>query len=362
MPLLADRADDRLVWVGLGVALAAVVALTLFQYLGSLVFAVFLYYAMRPIRRRLDDRISHANVRVTVTVLAVAVPILLVCGYAAVLGLQELRTVLAAPELRQYRPAFQPYLDLAREGKLERLWGRLQGGSTAVSGHRALLETALRRVAAVTTVLFGVLSRVFLLTVFLFYLLRDDYRLRAWFCESVDLGEDTQEFLDTVDGDLETVFFGNLATVAVSAVIATVTYLLLNLLVPGPAVVTTPILLGLLTGIGMLVPVVGMKIVYLPYGAYLAVAALLGTVPGFYPVLFLGVAVVLVDTIPDFFVRSFLASRSGLHMGLILLGYVLGSLVFGWYGLFLGPLVVVVLVNYGTVVFPEVAGELTLGS
>ncbi|WP_439027903.1 hypothetical protein [Haloarchaeobius sp. DT45] len=39
----------------------------------------------------------------------------------------------------------------------------------------------------------------------------------------------------------------------------------------------------------------------------------------------------------------------------------LGSLVFGWYGLFLGPLVVVLVVDYGDVVFPELAGRLTLG-
>ena len=38
-------------------------------------------------------------------------------------------------------------------------------------------------------------------------------------------------------------------------------------------------------------------------------------------------------------------------MGLVLLGYVLGVMAFGWYGLFLGPLVVVA-VHFAHPIFP----------
>ncbi|WP_435334267.1 AI-2E family transporter [Haloarchaeobius sp. TZWWS8] len=359
MELLVDRETDAFVWLAAGFVLVSVVAFALFDYIGSVVTALFLYYATRPLHRRLDDHVEHSNLQVVATVLVVLLPMVAVLGYGLLLGLQELNTVLSGSSMEGYRNSLQPYIGLAKHGHLEALWQVAQGKTS--SSVMATARSALKPALGAATVVFAVLSRLFLISVFLFYLLRDDHKLRAWFLGSVELDDRTRDLVESVDDDLETVFFGNLAVVAVSAGIATVTYLLLNLVVPGPDIVTIPILLGLLTGMGMLIPVIGMKLVYLPYAGYLVFAALAGSIPMWYPLVFLAVAALLVDTIPDFFVRSLLAARSGIHMGLILLGYVLGTMVFGWYGLFLGPLVVVLVVHFGKTVFPRLAGELTLG-
>lgn len=137
------------------------------------------------------------------------------------------------------------------------------------------------------------------------------------------------------------------------------TYYGLNFVVPGGPVVVIPILLGLLTGIATLVPIVGMKLVYVPYTLYLVGLALVGSVPVLHPVAFFVAVFVVVDTIPDFFIRSYLAARSGVHMGLVLLGYALGTMAFGWTGFFLGPLVVVLAVHFGRLIVPDLADRVS---
>ncbi|WP_435345305.1 AI-2E family transporter [Haloarchaeobius sp. HRN-SO-5] len=360
MNVAGQRGGRTAVWVGLGAVIALVVALALFRYLGTLLFAIFLYYATRPIYRRLDRYSDHPDLTTTVTILVVVVPMLAVVVYAGVLGLRELDQFLATDVFQSYRSMLDPYLTLAREGELRRLWSALltdpeRSVSPAV---QEVLRSVVGPIQTLAGLAFALGSRLFLLLVFLFYLLRDDQKLRSWFYRSIDDDERLVAFAEAVDDDLEAVFVGNLAIVVVAAVTAAVTYYGLNVFARGSAVVGIPLLLSLLIGIGTLVPVVGMKLVYLPFGAYLLASSLATQRPLWHAVAFLVLTFTVVDTVPDFLGRAFLSSRSGIHMGLVLIGYVLGTMAFGWYGLFLGPLVVVLAVHFGTEVFPDLASRL----
>lgn len=122
----------------------------------------------------------------------------------------------------------------------------------------------------------------------LFYLLRDDEKLRRWFYESVDHDDEIVSFTESVDDDLETVFLSNLAVIAVAAVTAVVTYTGLNYFASGGPVVGTPVLLSLLIGIGTLIPAVGMKLVYVPYGLILLGFALTTPTPLWHPTASMG--------------------------------------------------------------------------
>jgi hypothetical protein len=68
--------------------------------------------------------------------------------------------------------------------------------------------------------------------------------------------------------------------------------------------------------------------------------------------LFGGVAFVIVDTIPDIVVRPYVSGGS-LHVGALMFAYILGPLLFGWYGIFLGPMLLVVVVHFARIVAPE---------
>lgn len=47
--------DEQLAWGLLAASLVAVTVFALYQYIGVLVFAIFVYYAIRPIYRRLTS-------------------------------------------------------------------------------------------------------------------------------------------------------------------------------------------------------------------------------------------------------------------------------------------------------------------
>ena len=362
MNVLNEREIGRLIWLLLGVLIAALLVTGLYSQIGTLLFALFLYYATRPLYDRLDTYISHPNLTVTLTILAVVVPLLLVVGYALMQALAELDQLLARHSLTGYRTYVQPYLSLVREGRLQRLVELLleSPNQPLPAGVRSTIQRLMGPVSTVLGFVVTVLGHLFLMLIFLFYFLRDDHKFAAWFYNQFD-DDRVVEFTSAVDADLQTVFFSNLAIVAVSGGIATVTFYLLNLVAPGGAIVTVPILLGLLIGIATLIPVVGMKIVYVPYIVYLLGLAVLTPTPLWHPVVFAVVTAIIVDLIPDFFIRSLLSAQSGVHMGLILLGYIVGSLAFGWYGLFLGPLIVVVTVHYAHQILPDLVDHVGFG-
>ena len=360
MGVFRGRDGKRLVWTILGLIIAALIGLALFRYVGTLLFAIFVYYATRPLYRWLDRYIDHPNVTTTITILFVIIPMVAIIGYAGIVALRELDQFLAASNLEAYRARFQPYLRLAHQGNIEQLLEsfRSGAGSSITEVLRQGLPSAVQQVASIAGFVFSVLARLFLMLTILFYLLRDDHRLRQWFYDSIDHEQRIVDYANDVDDDLETVFVGNLAVILVAAIVAVATYYGLNFLASGGPVVGTPVLLSLLIGIGTLIPAVGMKIVYVPYGLFLLGLAVTTPTPLWHPIAFLILTFVVVDTVPDFFARSLLSARSGIHMGLVLLGYFLGTLAFGWYGLFLGPIVVVLATHFADKIFPDLMDDL----
>ena len=346
---------DRVGWGLLGLLLFGLVGYVLLAFIGTLTFALFVYYATRPIYRRLDSHITHPDLVTAGTLLAFTLPMLTILSYAVSVGIQELNQFLGATNLVQYQQIVQPYVDLAQLSSPRRLAEVLlsdQGGALS-SGVGNVLERYIGPVTTYAGALIAILTRLFLLFTFAFYLLRDDRKIAAWFRRSFDYDHGVVEFAERVDEDLETVFFGNLITIVATGLIAVAVYLALDWLAPGNTGVAYPILLGLITGIATLIPVVGMKLVYVPYTLILLVLAATGSGPLWFPFVFFVVTLVVVDTFPDLFVRSYVSSGN-ITMGLVLFAYILGTLVFGWYGIFFGPILLVAFVHFAKEVFPRI--------
>lgn len=351
---------DRVAWGLLGFVLFGLVGFVLLSFIGTLSFALFVYYATRPLYRRLDRHVEHSDLTTAATLLAFTLPMLAIVGWAILVGVEELNAFLGATNLENYQSMLEPYVDLAALSSPQRLAETVtaSGGGGLDPEVQGALEGLIGPVTSSAGAVFNVLVRLFLLFAFVFYLLRDDHRLAAWFRRSFGYGHGAVEFAEGVDDDLETVFFGNLITIVITGLIAVVAFLALNWLAPGDTGIGYPILLGLLTGLATLVPVVGMKLVYIPYTLVLAGLALAGSLPLWFPVAFFVVTLLVVDTFPDIFVRSYVSSGS-LHMGLVLFAYVLGTVVFGWYGIFFGPILLVAFIHFARDVFPRlVSGDL----
>jgi predicted PurR-regulated permease PerM len=187
----------------------------------------------------------------------------------------------------------------------------------------------------------------FILLAGTYYLLTDGSQLVGWFLDNFDESGVVKSYAVAVDDELSSILFGNILNAFVTGIIGILVFSGYNLVAPEAVKVPFAPLVGALTGAGSLIPVVGMKIVYLPVGAILAVAAVASGQPSAFGfvILFLLLAFVVVDTIPDFLIRPYV-SGNRTHVGLLMFAYILGPIAFGFYGIFLGPILLVLLAEF----------------
>jgi predicted PurR-regulated permease PerM len=343
-----DRA--RLAWWGVVAVLGVAVALFVASFVGTVVLGLFIYYGVRPLHRRLERWIDRRGVAASLTVLFVVLPVVALIGYAGLVAGREFAAV-AGPTVTDAVLGRLPG-DPQSIGVALQSPGELLGGFGRGSELGSLLSTGLDALAAAGN---GLLHLTLALSI-TFFLLRDGPTLVAWFHD--DIAEEngvSDAYLRAVDADLETVYFGNVLTVLSVGVAAVVVYNGFNAVAPPPLRLPFPTLLALLTGVATFVPLVVGKLVYLPATGYLAWTAVrtdAGTGVAAWVGGFLVVCFVVLDLVPQTFVRPYISGQS-LHSGLVLFAYVLGAALFGWYGLFLGPLVLVLVAQAANVVLPE---------
>ncbi|MEF8824733.1 MAG: AI-2E family transporter [Halapricum sp.] len=355
------RSDNhsRIAWMGLAFVLSGALLFVLYSFVGTFVLGLFLYYASRPIYGRLRRRIRPPTLAASVALFVLVLPVFLLFWYTAALGLGELRSI-AELDLSGYEGLLGPYIDFAGlTGELQTVLRTLVSDPEQVLAESRLRNVLMDVVAAVTEYLGVVLTgllHLFVALALAFYLLRDGDRLVAW-TRTHFTDETLVTYGRAVDTDLKTVFFGNILNALLTGTIGAIVFSILAAIAPPAIPVPVPILLGLLAGAGSLVPVVGMKIVYVPVSLYLAGLAVISDPQLlWFPLVFFGVTFVVVDTIPDLVIRPYVSGRN-LHVGAVMFAYIFGPLLFGWYGLFLGPLILVVITDFARVVVPDLSGS-----
>jgi len=360
------RSRSRIAMWVLALVLGGILTFVVFSYVGTFVLGIFIYYITRPIHRRIAKRVPTSTLAAAVSLTVLALPLILLFGYTVYVGAFQLAAFAESQDLTAVTNALQPYLGSlgASGGGTPSITAIAQNPQQFVSG--GVTDTAQRvlvSAAGYLSVLGNALIQLFIVLALAFYLLRDDHRLAGWFRDEL-AGEGTPVYyyFATVDRDLKTIFFGNILNAFAVAILGAVSYLLLNLFAPSEVVIPSPVLVGLLVGVGSLVPVVGMKIVYVPVALVLAVeAALASPALLWFPLVFAAVSLLVVDTIPDWVLRPYVSGRD-MHTGAVMIAYIVGPLLFGWYGLFLGPLLLVAMVHFARIVLPElVRGETLTG-
>jgi predicted PurR-regulated permease PerM len=359
---------SRYGWSLVGLAAALAIAFVLYSFVGTVVFGVFLYYASRPVYKRLSRRIGNRAVAATLSLFALGLPVLILVGYTAIIGLQELSRLTDQADLGAIENALTPYLDIAAVVENP---GTLLDDPNFADSVGPLADYTLSSLGLVAN---GLLH-AFIVFALAYYLLKDGAHLRRWFERRfADADGILNHYLAAVDQDLNRVFSGNIANALFTAVVGALVYNLLVVLSAPGASTPYPTLIGLLAGAASLIPVVGMKLVYVPVGAYLAGTQYFASDPLWWPVIaFLLLSFIIVDTIPDLVIRPIisggspsarvsrdppflhlsLTSQGGLHVGLIMFAYIFGPLLFGWYGLFLGPILLVTITHFARLVLPE---------
>ncbi|HKJ60128.1 MAG TPA: AI-2E family transporter [Halobacteriales archaeon] len=325
------------------------------QFVGTLIVGLFVYYVCRPLFGRIHSRIHNRTLAVAVTLVTVAIPTLLLIGWTVAILVQAIAGFLGSEAGDQIQAIIEPYVDVSAElGSVDQVVRQVvedpQGFTEQVG---PLVSGLTEGLLAALATLGSVGLQAFIVLVITFYLLRDDVRIAAW-ARRTFVPEDgvVETYLVRLDRDLENIFFGNILNALATGLIAVVSYFLLNTIAPDVVTIPQATLVGVLVGVASLVPAIGIKLVTWPLGFYLlARAALLEPEAIWFPVVFFVVSFVVVDYIPDQLLRPYVSGR-GLNVGAVMLAYLFGPILFGWYGIFLGPFLLAVVYDFGLVVVP----------
>ncbi|MDB2287066.1 AI-2E family transporter [Halorubrum ezzemoulense] len=350
-----------------GLGLVAAVVFVLVQFQATLIFAIFLYYASRPIYRKLENlslpsrlqghRVPYRRqVLAMVTIAIFLLPFLFLLTYTLVLVIPEIQRLaggngpgaayISALQSAQGSGLPSPLVGL----KISDILAMSPEEVVAILNDPAVQTWVEQTVATLTGSVGFIASAAlhgFVLLAGTYYMLTDGSRLVGWFLDNFDESGVVESYAVAVDDELSSILFGNILNAFVTGIIGILVFSGYNIVAPGAVSVPFAPLVGALTGAGSLIPVVGMKIVYLPVGAILAIAAVSsGQASAFgFVILFLVLAFVVVDTIPDFLIRPYV-SGNRTHVGLLMFAYILGPIAFGFYGIFLGPILLVLLAEF----------------
>ena len=340
------------VWVLVGIALLGAVAYVVRAFIGTLVFGLFLSYATRPVYDRIEGRVGEPSIAAGISIFALALPALTLVSYALLIVFRQFNdltetTALDPADFGLDPAVFDQLADpaaLASTDLTQFMSAELVG--SVVDSLTSAVETL--------TVLAVAAINLFVMIALAFYLLRDDNRVAAWLLDAFgEKGSLFRQYLVAVDRDLKDIFFGNILNAVFTGTIGVITYSLLNIVAPEDVAIPAAALVGLLAGVASLIPVVGMKLVYVPVGGYMAIQSLTNaaTESLWFVAAFFVVSLVVVDSIPDLVLRPYVSGQN-VHVGALMLAYTLGPLLFGWYGLFLMPVLLVLVVQFARIVLP----------
>ncbi|SIR84826.1 Predicted PurR-regulated permease PerM [Haladaptatus litoreus] len=351
MKLWDERESDGvgISWWLFGIALAIVLVVSLDTYLGWIVFGLFLYYVARPIARRLRNRGLSPGLASLLTLALIILPFVGLLGAIVVVTFGQLSAIRPA-DIEQLAQTLFPGFET---GTIPTDPAQLYDAATQL-----LREPSIRNVLGQFGGFVGTFAtqsyNLFLALVFVFFLVRDEDRISGWFETTVaGSGTTSHEYLRAIDRGLNSVFFGYTLTIFVIIITSALIYNGLNLIAPPGMAIPQTMLVAVATGLATLIPLVGRSIVYLVVVLYLAIIAV-ETDPTrlWFPIFFYLFMALVFDNVIRTYVRPYLSGRM-FHTGLIMFAYLLGPPIFGWYGIFLGPLIMVIAVQFLWVVFPD---------
>ncbi|WP_083898827.1 AI-2E family transporter [Natronococcus jeotgali] len=343
-------AHERLGWWILGFVLLAILGLVVNQYLPWLIFGLFIYYVARPITQRLERRIASPTLVAALTLLLIVVPIVVMLGAILLVALGQLVT--AAADLPVDRILAQLPVQIT---DLPNTPSEVYD-TTVVLIQDPSVQNLLGSVGGAVGAIGATLFNMFISLLIAFFLLVSDRNIADWFETNV-FGEDSlvTDYLSVVDRGLGSIYFGYTMTIFAVIILSAIIYTVFNVVAPGGLAIPSAMLFAVVTGLFTLVPLVGRSIIYFAIAGTLAVQA--ATVDPrllWFPVAFLAVMIVAFDNLVRTYIRPYLSGRL-LNTGLVMFAYLFGPPLFGWYGIFLGPFLMVFIVTFVRMILPVLA-------
>ena len=319
---------ERSFLVALVLAFAAVSALFVLPYTQYVLLAILLSYLLYPLQERLAPQVGArpaAAVLISFTTLVVLVPLGALLGVAVRQALALVEGELGLGEIESFvraRTGFAVDLTNAITSagidpqEVLSLFDRESG--------MALLDALSGVLGGVSTALIGLTVLLFLL----YYFLVSGASLLGWLRSVTPLSADTWSALvRQVDRLMWAVLVGNVAVAVVQGVLTGIGFAALG--------INNAVFWTVVTVVLALLPLIGASVIWLPASGYLffvgrPVAAALLFAYG-----------ALVVSLSDNYLRPMVGGReANLNPALFVLGVFGGLIVFGFMGLFFGPVIV----------------------
>ena len=377
MDVLTGEGRNRAWWWLLVIILALSVTYIFYSFVGTFVLALFVYYAVRPLYDRVHAATDSDSIAATVTMAGAILPILGLLLYTGFVIVSSIGG--ATNGMQSIIPAIngilQQYFGTGPipQGQWQFITNLTQNPVESLRQNAGSLRDFLSQGAQILGIIANGLLHLSLALALAFFLLRDDDRIAKWF-EHRMASKDSAgyAYVNAIDNDLETIFYGNLVFVGVMSVLAAIVYYGANFFGPQGANIPIPLVLAVLTGVASLVPIVVGKIVYVPVVGYLTLLALTNPNVGLvFPAAVLVVSFLVLDILPQMIIQPYITGRK-IHVGLLMFSYIFGPMLFGWYGFFFLPMIVMVVIEtvrfvlaelvHGDPITPKIRGAATLGT
>ncbi len=289
-------------------------------FLQYVLAAILLGYVLHPVQRRLKHRVGariSAFSLIGITTVVVLVPLTVLVAIAARQAFTLLQTIVNGdPQITELIGLVERYTGITIHGRT--LQELLPAGSSS-----RLVENVLGIFGGVSNALVGLTVMVFLL----YYLLTDGEAFVGWIRRCTPLPDDVQdELYAEMDRVMWGVLVGNLLVAIVQGILTGIGFIIAG--VPGVVFWTV------VTTVLSLLPLVGASVVWLPASLYLFLVNR--------PIAagFLFVYGTLVISLSDNYLRPIVSGREAqLNPGILVVGIFGGVYVFGFMGLFFGPIV-----------------------
>ncbi|WP_424359536.1 AI-2E family transporter [Methanocella sp. MCL-LM] len=361
-------------WALVGIAIVIFIVWISLPYITPIVFALFMYYITRPVKRWLHQYIKNEALVALGCLLLLTLPLVAIILYLILFAIGQLNTFLAQSNIPMLPPGQLTNVSLSISAvqqsfsqgdfKYESLGTTIQEWYDRLSIYWSHIFSLKDLLYSTGMTIVDATFKIILMLLLAFFLLLHDDRMARWFRKTfpglvTENNELFVRYFKAVDDDFEKVFFGNVLSIVFFAIIATAVYSILNFFAPDPAfVIPFPVLLGIFSGIAALLPILGGWMVDVPILLYaLAQSLINGSFSKYwwYLVVMAITIFVLVENLPNYLLRPFV-SHGKVDVGLLMLAYILGPVIFGFPGLFLGAMLLVIITHYFRIVVPEISG------
>jgi predicted PurR-regulated permease PerM len=315
-----QRRSKRFLLV-IGLVAGGVSTLIVLPFLNWILVAVILAYVLVPVDRRLSRRLNSslsAGISITIGLFAIVLPVLVVLG-------------VAANQTRRLITGFDPQIVFRIDDLIADRFGiqvnvtdlqeTLSGAIT--SGARGVVGNVFSIVGGLPELFIGITVMFFVV----YYLLKDGQQAVVWLRTVLPLAPDVREELfDETNLLLYNSLVGTVAVAGVQAVLLGIAFVLVG--------IQNVVFWTVVTFVAALLPLVGASIIWIPASIYLLVVD-----QPFAAVALIIFGAVVVSTVDNILRPMVMQRGAQLSPVLTIIGIFGGIALFGFVGLFVGPIV-----------------------